>query len=98
LSEESTVDTVIFLMSRTQHMEIAVISGSKIVDGVMAIGVTCLVLSVALTIFSAYTPIPTAPQLLSMLSDGFKLCLGAVLALMGDAKLSGKQTLPPDKK
>jgi hypothetical protein len=62
--------------------EIEVVSRSKLLDSVMVIGLTCLGLSVAISIFSAFVSIPTAPQILAMLSDGFKLCLGAVLALL----------------
>jgi hypothetical protein len=57
----------------------------------MTIGLTCLVLSVVLSILSGFIPMPAAPQLIATLSDGFKLCFGAVLALMGERKLSKRR-------
>jgi hypothetical protein len=68
-----------------------VVSGSKIFKGVMLIGLTCLTLAVGVSILSAFVPMPMAPQLITTLSDGFKLCLGAVLALMGEARLSRRR-------
>jgi hypothetical protein len=67
-----------------------VVSGSRIFKAVIGIGLTCLVLSVGLTVFTAFVPIPNATQLFAMLSDGFKLCLGAILALMGEQRV-GKE-------
>ena len=67
------------------------VSGSRIFKSVMTIGLTCLVLSVGLTILSALIPMPMAQQLITTLDRAFMLCLGAVLALMGEAKLNRKR-------
>jgi hypothetical protein len=48
-----------------------VVSGSKIFKGVMTLGLNCLGLSVSISVLSAFVPIPTAPQIVGMLSDGF---------------------------
>lgn len=67
------------------------VSPSKIFQSIIMLGLTCLLLAVALSILSAFVQMPMAQQMVSMLSDGFKLCLGGVLALMGENKLSKKR-------
>jgi hypothetical protein len=72
-------------------MERIVVSPSKVFQSIIMLGVTCLILAVALSIFSAFVQMPMAQQMVAMLGDGFKLCLGGVLALMGESKLSKKR-------
>jgi hypothetical protein len=76
---------------RTKAMERIVVSPSKIFQSVVLFGLSCLFLAVALSILSAFIQMPMAQQIISLLSDGFKLCLGAVLALMGERKLSNRR-------
>jgi hypothetical protein len=66
-------------------MEGAVLKSSKIFNSVSRIGWVCLILAVALTILQAFLPLPNAQPLISMLSDGFKLCLGAILAALDNS-------------
>jgi hypothetical protein len=55
-----------------------------IFNAVLLIGLSCLGLAVTISIVHAFVPLIEAQGLISTLSDGFKLCLGAILALLND--------------
>jgi hypothetical protein len=53
-------------------------------NAVLTIGLSCLGLAVTLSIIPAFLPGVEVQMLVSTLSDTFKLCLGALLALLND--------------
>ena len=57
---------------------------ATIPNAVLLIGVSCLGLAVTLAIAQAFLPQLDIKILISTLSDAFKLCLGALLALLNN--------------
>ena len=57
---------------------------TTIFSAVSLIGLSCLGLAVALSVVPVFFPRVEVQALIATLSDAFKLCLGAVLALLND--------------
>jgi hypothetical protein len=60
------------------------IKPKMIFHAVLLIGLSCLGLAVMLSVLQSFLPVVQVQTLISTLSDGFKLCLGALLALLNE--------------
>jgi hypothetical protein len=61
-----------------------VVKPRTIINAILLIGISCLGLAMVLAIVPAFESRVEVHALISTLSDGFKLCLGALLALLND--------------
>jgi hypothetical protein len=57
---------------------------TMIIRTIVLIGLGCLGLAAALAVVPAFAPRAEMQMLISTLSDAFKLCLGALLALLNE--------------
>lgn len=64
---------------------------AMIFHAVLLTGLSCLGLAVALSIVPAFLPRVEVQPLIVTLSDAFKLCLGALLALLNDHTLGSRR-------
>jgi hypothetical protein len=64
---------------------------TTVFNAVLIIGLSCLGLAVVLSILPAFLPRVENQALVSTLSDAFKLCLGALLALLSDSTLQTRR-------
>jgi hypothetical protein len=67
------------------------LSPKKTANAVSLLGLSCLGVAAALSILRAFVPTVDLQPLISTLGDGFKLCLGALLALLTDRKGSNRR-------
>lgn len=59
-------------------------------NAVSLVGLSCLGVAAALSILPAFVPTVDLQPLISTLGDGFKLCLGALLALLIDRRRNAR--------